>query len=190
MDEALLALLEKKEFAYITIRELCAAAGVNRSTFYLHYQNMTELLEESIAYMNRQFYECFPFTRLSGAVPDLCKGAPAAVSDRPAAVRRAALRGAVPLSVSGGVFAVYGAAWHPGAGAALHDTVLSARNFSHCRAVAGAGLPGAGGRYHRDDFAVYAHRGSHIETPARSIPGRRCGHLRSFFWFFCSLGSF
>ena len=27
MDEALLALLEKKEFAYITIRELCAAAG-------------------------------------------------------------------------------------------------------------------------------------------------------------------
>lgn len=38
MDEALLALLEKKEFAYITIRELCAAAGVNRSTFYLHYQ--------------------------------------------------------------------------------------------------------------------------------------------------------
>ena len=60
MDEALLALLEKKEFAYITIRELCAAAGVNHSTFYLHYQNMTELLEESIAYMNRQFYECFP----------------------------------------------------------------------------------------------------------------------------------
>ena len=59
MDEALLALLEKKEFAHITIRELCAAA-VNRSTFYLHYQNMTELLEESIAYMNRQFYECFP----------------------------------------------------------------------------------------------------------------------------------
>lgn len=59
MDEALLALLEKKEFAYITIRELCAAA-VNRSTFYLHYQNITELLEESIAYMNRQFYECFP----------------------------------------------------------------------------------------------------------------------------------
>lgn len=38
MDEALLALLEKKEFAYITIRELCAAAGGNHSTFYLHYQ--------------------------------------------------------------------------------------------------------------------------------------------------------
>ena len=196
MDEAL---LEKKEFAYITIRELCAAAGVNRSTFYLHYQNMTELLEESIAYMNRQFYECFPPKHEDTAKAHFLSPAylesyltyvKEYVSDRPAAVRRAALRGAVPLSVSGGVFAVYGAAWHPGAGAALHDTVLSARNFSHCRAVAGAGLPGAGGRYHRDDFAVYAHRGSHIETPARSIPGRRCGHLRSFFWFFCSLGSF
>lgn len=60
MDEALLTLLEKKEFSYITIRELCEAAGVNRSTFYLHYQNMNELLEESIAYMDRRFYAYFP----------------------------------------------------------------------------------------------------------------------------------
>ena len=43
MDEAL---LEKKEFAYITIRELCAAAGVNRSTFYLHYQDIYDLSEQ------------------------------------------------------------------------------------------------------------------------------------------------
>ena len=46
MDEALLALLEKKEFTYITIRELCAAAGVNRSTFYLHYQDIYDLSEQ------------------------------------------------------------------------------------------------------------------------------------------------
>ena len=37
MDEAFLALLEKKEFAYITVKEICEKAGVNRSTFYLHY---------------------------------------------------------------------------------------------------------------------------------------------------------
>lgn len=36
MDEALIALLEKKEFSYITVKEICEAAGVNRSTFYLH----------------------------------------------------------------------------------------------------------------------------------------------------------
>ena len=33
-DKALLSLLERKPFAYITIREICETAGVNRSTFY------------------------------------------------------------------------------------------------------------------------------------------------------------
>lgn len=36
MDEALLLLLERKEFDSITVREICLKAGVNRSTFYLH----------------------------------------------------------------------------------------------------------------------------------------------------------
>ena len=44
MDEALITLLEKKDFEYITIREICATAGVNRSTFYLHYENTADLL--------------------------------------------------------------------------------------------------------------------------------------------------
>lgn len=55
MDEAFLSLLEKKDFAYITVKELCAAAEVNRSTFYLHYETMSDLLTESIEHMNRQF---------------------------------------------------------------------------------------------------------------------------------------
>ena len=37
MDEALLFLLEKKDYEFITIKEICEKAGVNRSTFYLHY---------------------------------------------------------------------------------------------------------------------------------------------------------
>ena len=36
MDEALLLLLEEKEFDRITVKELCQKAGVNRTTFYLH----------------------------------------------------------------------------------------------------------------------------------------------------------
>lgn len=40
MDEALIQLLEKKEFEYISIKEICEKAGVNRSTFYLHYDRM------------------------------------------------------------------------------------------------------------------------------------------------------
>lgn len=55
MDEALLRLLEKKDLAYITVKEVCAAAGVNRSTFYLHYESMTDLLAESVGYMNDLF---------------------------------------------------------------------------------------------------------------------------------------
>lgn len=63
MDEALLKLLEKKDFEYITIKEICETAGVNRSTFYLHYENTRELLTESIQYMNRQFINYFPSAR-------------------------------------------------------------------------------------------------------------------------------
>ena len=55
MDEAFLALLEKKEFAYITVKEICEKAGVNRSTFYLHYETLEDLLAESIRHLNDQF---------------------------------------------------------------------------------------------------------------------------------------
>lgn len=55
MDESFLELLEKKSFAYITVKEICEAAGVNRSTFYLHYETVNDLLVESVEHMNRQF---------------------------------------------------------------------------------------------------------------------------------------
>lgn len=51
MDEALIALLEKKDFEYITIKEICDRAGVNRSTFYLHYENTADLLKETTRYI-------------------------------------------------------------------------------------------------------------------------------------------
>ena len=51
MDEALITLLEKKDFEYITIREICDTAGVNRSTFYLHYENTSDLLKETTRYI-------------------------------------------------------------------------------------------------------------------------------------------
>lgn len=57
MDEAFLALLEQKDFAYITVKELCQKAGVNRSTFYLHYETVGDLLAESVEYMHRQLYQ-------------------------------------------------------------------------------------------------------------------------------------
>lgn len=55
MDQAFLELLENKDFSYITVKEICAKAGVNRSTFYLHYETVEDLLSESVEYMNEQF---------------------------------------------------------------------------------------------------------------------------------------
>lgn len=59
-DEALLALLEQKPFEYITISEICQTAGVNRSTFYLHYENTADLLEETTRHVLGQFVSYFP----------------------------------------------------------------------------------------------------------------------------------
>lgn len=59
MDEAFLLLLEKKDFEYITVKEICSTAGVNRSTFYLHYETIGDLLEEAIEYVNRKFSSKF-----------------------------------------------------------------------------------------------------------------------------------
>lgn len=60
MDEALLQLLEKKDFLFITVKEVCQRAGVNRSTFYLHYENLYDLLEETIKLLNNRFVSSFP----------------------------------------------------------------------------------------------------------------------------------
>lgn len=59
MDDALLTLLEQKDFDYITVREICQTAQVNRSTFYLHYETMTDLLEEAVQQTLRDFYLAF-----------------------------------------------------------------------------------------------------------------------------------
>ena len=59
MNQALLSLLEKKDIEFITVTEIAKKAGVNRSTFYLHYDNIYELLEETINNLNKQFINSF-----------------------------------------------------------------------------------------------------------------------------------
>ncbi|MBO5851703.1 MAG: TetR/AcrR family transcriptional regulator C-terminal domain-containing protein [Clostridia bacterium] len=59
MNKALLALLEKNDIEFITVTEIAKKAGVNRSTFYLHYDNVYELLEETIENLNKQFVSSF-----------------------------------------------------------------------------------------------------------------------------------
>lgn len=59
MDKALIVLLEKKDFEYITIKEICETAGVNRSTFYLHYENTSDLLKETTQHITDNFLKYF-----------------------------------------------------------------------------------------------------------------------------------
>ena len=58
-NKALLSLLEKKAFEYITISEICETAEVHRSTFYLHYENTSDLLKETTAYVLDNFNSYF-----------------------------------------------------------------------------------------------------------------------------------
>lgn len=60
MDEAFLELIEKKDFAYITVKEICEKAGVNRSTFYLHYETVGDLLAESAQHIIDEFVTYMP----------------------------------------------------------------------------------------------------------------------------------
>lgn len=74
MDEALIALLEKKDFEYITIKEICDTAGVNRSTFYLHYENTSDLLKETTRYIIDKHLAYYEIDRKSISLKyDTCK---------------------------------------------------------------------------------------------------------------------
>ena len=59
MDLALISLLKKKPLDFITVSELCNTAGVNRSTFYLHYETIGDLLEETTRYLLNDFLSYF-----------------------------------------------------------------------------------------------------------------------------------
>ena len=59
MDLALVSLLKKKPFDYITVSEICEEAGVNRSTFYLHYETIGDLLAETTRYLLDDFLAYF-----------------------------------------------------------------------------------------------------------------------------------
>lgn len=73
MDEALIKLLAEKDIEFISVKEICEKAGVNRSTFYLHYETIGELLEEAIGYVMSRFLASFDKTEalFDGRVEDV-----------------------------------------------------------------------------------------------------------------------
>ena len=68
MNQALLKLLETKDLDYITITEITKKAGVNRSTFYLHYDNIYDLFEETVENINKEFINSFDIKSINEIV--------------------------------------------------------------------------------------------------------------------------
>lgn len=54
-----MSLLEEKPFGYITVSEICKKAEVNRPTFYLHYENTVDLLNETARFLLDDFMSYF-----------------------------------------------------------------------------------------------------------------------------------
>ena len=47
LGEALIALIQEKDYSEITIQDIADRANVNRVTFYLHFRDKQDLLEQS-----------------------------------------------------------------------------------------------------------------------------------------------
>lgn len=64
LAEALVERSEEKPLRKISVRELCEAADINRSTFYAHYSDVFQLAEE----LETDFMEKVPFFSRSGDI--------------------------------------------------------------------------------------------------------------------------
>ena len=60
IKESLIDLLEKKSIDQITVSELCEEADINRSTFYAHYGNVIDVIEEI---KNEFIFDYMPFVK-------------------------------------------------------------------------------------------------------------------------------
>ena len=65
LREALLSLLSEKPLRSITVKELCEHAKLNRGTFYAHYSDVFDLMEQIEAEMKADF-----FAALASAFPE------------------------------------------------------------------------------------------------------------------------
>ena len=71
MQEALIRLVDRKDFEFISVKEICVEAGVNRSTFYLHYDNPNDLLTETMEEVYKDFLARFEEAGKGISSPDL-----------------------------------------------------------------------------------------------------------------------
>lgn len=57
IKDSLFELMKETPVEKITVKELCAAADINRATFYAHYDTLTALLEEIEVEKSRELFD-------------------------------------------------------------------------------------------------------------------------------------
>lgn len=57
--QSLLSILKKEDILDVTVSELCAAAQINRSTFYSHYDGVADIMEEIMLEIGKDLLERF-----------------------------------------------------------------------------------------------------------------------------------
>ena len=80
---ALVELMQEKPFHKITIKEICDRADLNRTTFYLHYEDQNQLLNEIVGLIRCKDQQ--HWVKTEHAI-----GAAAAQENQPAQLRRKA----------------------------------------------------------------------------------------------------
>ncbi|MFA6861849.1 MAG: TetR-like C-terminal domain-containing protein [Bacilli bacterium] len=65
MSSALMEILSYKSFLNINVKELCLVAKVNRTTFYAHYGNTFELLEDTKNRIIKKFLASYGIRKFS-----------------------------------------------------------------------------------------------------------------------------
>ena len=74
LKSAITELLRTKNINEITVVELCRLAGVNKSTFYLHYRDIYEYYDyliQDIATRHRSIYEKYNYEEFVNLFPDI-----------------------------------------------------------------------------------------------------------------------
>ncbi len=65
MVEALLLLLEKEEYDFISVKDICEKAGVNRSTFYTYYNTKDDLLVDTMKLISKRLLSNFDYDTIT-----------------------------------------------------------------------------------------------------------------------------
>jgi len=73
--EALEELIKTKKLSCISITELCTAAKINRNTFYYHYNNINDLIEENKQILEAELSEVLDVnnTKSKNTINEICK---------------------------------------------------------------------------------------------------------------------